>query len=108
MDHTTIWIVIAAIGIGTFALRLSFIQLAGRFALPAHFNRALRFVPAAVLSAIILPAMMRGAEGGLDITIDNPRLIAGFIAALVAWQSRSVLATLACGMGTLWLLQAVL
>lgn len=108
MDYATIWIVIVAIGIGTFALRLSFIQLAGRFALPARAARALRFIPAAVLSAIILPAVLRGAERDLDIAVDNPRLIASIVAALIAWRTKSVSATLVAGMATLWLLQSLM
>jgi len=108
MDTTTLWLTIAAIGIGTFALRFSFIGLSGRLALPASLTHALRFVPAAVLSAIILPAALRVPEGGLDIALDNPRLIACVLAAGVAWATKSVLATLAVGMGALRLLQMFL
>lgn len=108
MTMTTLWLTIAAIGIGTFVLRFSFIGLSGRLALPDAVTRALRFVPAAVLSAIILPAALRMPAGGLDVSLDNPRLIACLIAAVTAWMTRSVLATLAIGMGTLWLLQALL
>lgn len=108
MDKQTIWLAIIAIGIGTFLLRASFIELGGRFTLPAPVTRALRFLPAAVLSAIILPAILRGAEGGLYFGIGNPRLIAGIVAALVAWKTKSVLMTLAAGMGTLWAMQALI
>lgn len=108
MDTQAIWLAIIAIGIGTFVLRASFIELGSRFALPAPIARALRFLPAAVLSAIILPAILRGTEGGLYFGIGNPRLIAGAVAALVAWKTKSVLATLAAGMGTLWTMQALL
>lgn len=108
MDKQTVWLAIVAIGIGTFLLRASFIELGGRFALPAPITRALRFLPAAVLSAIILPAILRGAEGSLYFGIDNPRLIAGIVAALIAWKTKSVLATLAAGMGTLWAIQALI
>jgi branched-subunit amino acid transport protein len=108
MDKQTVWLAIIVIGIGTFVLRASFIELGGRFALPAPVTRALRFLPAAVLSAIILPAILRGTEGGLYFGIGNPRLIAGIAAAFVAWKTKSVLATLATGMGTLWIMQALL
>jgi branched-subunit amino acid transport protein len=108
MDKQTIWLAIIVIGIGTFALRASFIELGGRFALPAPVSRALRFLPAAVLSAIILPAILRGEAGGLYFGLDNPRLIAGIAAALIAWKTKSVLATLAAGMGVLWATQALI
>lgn len=108
MDKQTIWFAIILIGLGTFALRASFIEIGGRFALPAPVTRALRFLPAAVLSAIVVPAVLRGEAGTLYFGIDNPRLIAGIAAALVAWKTKSVLATLAAGMGTLWAMQALL
>lgn len=101
MSPTTTWIVIIALGLGTFAIRLSFIQLAGWFSLPPETSRALRFVPAAVLSALILPAVLR-TPAGLDVSLDNPRLIAAISAVLVAWWTKSVLATLAIGMVVLW------
>jgi branched-subunit amino acid transport protein len=34
-------------------------------------------------------------------------LLAGLVAALIAWRTRSVLFTLAGGMATLWALQAI-
>lgn len=105
MDETTIWLCILAIGAGTFALRFSFIELAGRIALPESMTRALRFLPPAVLSAIIVPAVLRTGPGtDFSFGIDNPRLAAAVVAALVAWLTRSVVATLAAGMGTLWVL----
>ncbi|MDO9126120.1 MAG: AzlD domain-containing protein [Parvibaculum sp.] len=108
MDAQTVWLAIVAIGIGTFALRACFIELGGRFTLPAPVTQALRFLPAAVLSAIIVPAVLRGEAGSLYFGIDNPRLIASVVAPLIAWKTKSVLATLAGGMGTLWILQAAL
>jgi len=83
-SYTFIWLSILAIGAGTFLLRFTFLQLAGRIALPHAVTRALRFLPAAVLSAIILPAILRTAPGTLYFGLDNPRLIAGAVAALVA------------------------
>ncbi|MEP0708378.1 MAG: AzlD domain-containing protein [Parvibaculum sp.] len=105
MDAATIWLCIFAIGAGTFALRFSFIELAGRMALPESMTRALRFLPPAVLSAIIVPAVLRhGPASDLYFGIDNPRVAAAAAAALVAWLTKSVVATLAAGMATLWLI----
>ncbi|WP_293209726.1 AzlD domain-containing protein [Parvibaculum sp.] len=107
MSQETIWLSLLALGLGTFLLRLSFVELAGRFVIPAGLTKALRFLPAAVLSAIILPAILRVEPGALYFGLDNPRLAAGVLAALVAWTTKSVLATLAIGMSTLWLTQAL-
>lgn len=101
-----LWLLIVLIGLGTFALRLSFIHLWGRVQLPEIVHRALRFIPAAVLAALVVPAIVR-PEGALDLSLHNLRLIAGLLAAVVALFTRNVLLTLAAGMGTLWLLQAL-
>ncbi len=94
-------------GLVTFLTRLSFIALLGRVKLPLVFLRALRFVPPAVLSAIIFPEVfVRG--GAVDLHPRNARLLAGVVAALVAWRTRSVLLTIAVGMAALWAVQALL
>jgi branched-subunit amino acid transport protein len=108
MDNLMLWLAIALIGLGTFSLRFAFLPLAGRVALPARLTRALRFVPAAILSAIIVPALCVGPSGALHIGIDNPKLIAGIVAALIAWSTRNMLATILLGMVALWTLAAVL
>lgn len=105
MDQLSIWIVIMLSGIVTLALRLSFIELAGRLTLPDSFTRALRFVPAAVLAAIIMPALMAAPGGGLDLSLFNPKLIAGAIAAFVTWRTGSMLITIFVGLPLLWALQ---
>ena len=96
-----------AMGLVTFALRISFIALAGRLELPPLIKRALRFVPAAVLSAIVVPALVF-REGSLDLTLGNEKLLAGALAALVAWYTKSIIWTIIAGMVALWTFQAVL
>ena len=41
----------------------------------------------------------------LDLSLGNPRPVAGILAILVAVRTRSVLAAIVSGMGALWLLQ---
>jgi branched-subunit amino acid transport protein len=49
----------------------------------------------------VVPALLR-PHGELDLF--SPRLLAGVVAALVAWRTRNVAATLVVGMGLLMLL----
>lgn len=100
----TVWLLIAAIGALTYALRFSLIWLFGGLALPTLLRRALRFVPAAVLAALVVPAFVY-APGTAEVALDNPRLWAGALAVLVAWRTRSVLGTLLAGMGALYALR---
>ena len=94
-------------GLATFAIRLSFIALLGRVETPPLLARALRLVPTAVLSAIIFPELLV-RDGAVVLGPENPRLLAGLVAAAVAWRTRSVLATIAAGMAALWVIQALL
>lgn len=103
----TLWLTLIAGGLLTYAIRLSFIVVLGNMNVPDSIRRALRFVPAAVLSAIILPEMVRPG-GELNLSPLNPRLLAGLIAGLVAWRTKNILLTIAVGMGALWLIQAFL
>jgi branched-subunit amino acid transport protein len=91
-------------GLLTFAMRFSFIYLLGRAALPETLRRMLRFVPAAVLSALIAPELLLHA-GKLDLSLGNTRLIAGLLAVLVAWWTKNTLITILVGMALLVALQ---
>jgi branched-subunit amino acid transport protein len=102
-----IWLVMVLAGLATFGTRLSFIYLLERMRVPDWFQRALRFVPAAVLSAIILPELVTG-NSGLDLSWHNPQLLSGILAILVAWRTKNVILTIVAGMAALLVLQALL
>ena len=106
MSTPALWLTIAGAGAVTFALRLSFIALLGRTETPLFLGRALRFVPAAVLTAVVIPLLFY-ENGALEVSLGNARLLAGLVAALIAWRSKSILFTLCAGMATLWMLQTI-
>ena len=106
MSTIAIWLAIVGAGAVTFALRLSFIALLGRIEIPRFLGRALRFVPAAVLTAVLIPLLLYD-YGALEVSLGNERLVAGLVAALIAWRTRSVLFTLGGGMAALWTLQFI-
>jgi branched-subunit amino acid transport protein len=98
------WLTLVICGIGTYAIRLSFIALFGRMQMPDLLQRALRLVPPAVLSAIVFPELLM-KSGQLDLSFSNTRLIAGLVAILIAWRTHNTLLTIVIGMALLWLLQ---
>ncbi|WP_101294307.1 AzlD domain-containing protein [Halegenticoccus soli] len=103
-----VWAVIVAIGVVTYAIRFSFIALFGRTdAVPPRVGRALRFVPPAVLAALVFPALI-DAQPTVTGTLADDRLIAGTLAAVVAWRTENVLATIGAGMVALWTLRFLL
>jgi len=106
MSATSIWLLFLAIGLGTFTLRFLFIYLFGKIEMPDWLRRALRFVPAAALAALVFPALTHPA-GQMNLSLQNFRLLAGFGGALVAWKTRNVLLTILVGMMLLWILEAL-
>ncbi|BAN47939.1 AzlD domain-containing protein [Metapseudomonas resinovorans] len=101
MSDLTLWGLFLAAGLGTFAMRLSFVELYGRLRIPALLKQALLYVPASVLAALVLPAVIF-PSGQHDIALDNPQIPAAIVAALLAWLTRNAALTLAAGMLTLW------
>jgi branched-subunit amino acid transport protein len=99
-------LVFVAGGLMTFAMRFSFIYLMGRVVLPEYARRLLRFVPAAVLAAIIAPGVLLHS-GRLDLSLGNSYLLAGTVAVIAALWIRNTLITILIGMGVLVLLRLI-
>lgn len=97
------WAAIMLAGAGTYAMRASFLAFAHRMAtVPPMLARALRQIPPAALAAIVAPALLR-PEGQLDLL--QPTLLAGLVAAGVAWRTRNVGITVVVGIALLAALQ---
>ncbi|MBK5104593.1 MAG: AzlD domain-containing protein, partial [Burkholderiales bacterium] len=79
---TTFLLLILGLALTSFIPRASFILLFARWPAPALLRRALRYVPAAVFSAILVPGFVLTA-GSIHIALDNPRLLAGILAGIV-------------------------
>jgi branched-subunit amino acid transport protein len=101
-----VWLIFLLGGLLTFGMRYSFIYLLGRFELPDTVRRALRFVPPAVLSAIVLPELLI-RSGQMDVSLTNFRLLAGVVAILVAWRTKNTLLTILAGMLALLILEFI-
>lgn len=104
MSDVQLWLVLLGMGVITFLLRLSLLGLSERWRLPPLLEHALRFVPPAVLSALVTPALFY-RQGMLDLSLGNDRLLAGALAAFIAWRTKNILLTIASGMAALWLLR---
>lgn len=87
----TLWLTLIGMALVTFALRAAFLVLPPGLELPALFRRALRYVPAAVLTAIWAP----------EVLVKNEQLPAGAVAIAVAWRWRMTFATILAGLAAL-------
>jgi branched-subunit amino acid transport protein len=104
---TKIWWIMAGLGLGTFLIRFSFIALYGKIQFPPLVEKSLKFIPAAVLFSLISPQFLM-VNSYPNLTLANPRLIAGTAAAFVSWRTKNVALTIICGMAVLYLMQMIL
>lgn len=102
----TFWLVIIVLAVGTWAMRSLPIMLHGHVPVPPWAERLLRYVPVAALTAIAVPASLYKANGVYHL--EPPRILAAAAAMLVAVRTKNVVATLAVGMGVLWVAQLAL
>jgi branched-subunit amino acid transport protein len=102
-DWVTLVTILGA-GLVTLASRASFIALPAQAEPPLWFRRALKYVGAAVLPALILPDVLFRELASGDV-VNVYRIIAAIIALLVAWRTSNIFATLGAGMAVLWMLK---
>jgi branched-subunit amino acid transport protein len=101
MSHPNIVATVVLMGTATFLIRYLPMALLERFELPPLLKQGLRFVPAATLAGLVLPAMLI-QDNQLDLL--HPKFFAGLIAAVVGVRYKNVLLTLVVGMVALWVL----
>jgi branched-subunit amino acid transport protein len=97
--------VVAIVGALNYVSRLSFIALFAQRQVPPLLVRAFRYVPAAMLTALVLPMVV--AAPGEPALAAMPKIVAALAAGVVAFFTHSTMKTLGVGMLSLWLLQAL-
>ena len=93
-------VIFAGMALVTYFTRYAMIAALGR-EVPLLLRRWLRYVPPAVLAALVVPAAL-APQGNLEIGL---RAWAVVVGAIVAWRTRSVLWTILGGLATFWLLR---
>lgn len=95
-----IWVIIVAMGIGTFLLRFSFLGMIGNRKIPDWVLRHLRYTPVAVLPALVAPMVVwPAATGG---AFDLPRVMAATATLVLGYVTKNVLVAIGAGAGTLY------
>ncbi|MFW5735277.1 MAG: AzlD domain-containing protein [Oceanidesulfovibrio sp.] len=98
------WGVVLILALGTLLMRFSFFALF-RGTVSQRFMAMLRPIPAAVLAALVVPAILApgGELSAIGEAWGNGKVVAGFAAAVVAWRTRHMFLTIAAGLIVLWL-----
>lgn len=107
------WAIVMTIAVGNFLLRSVFVFAMERIPLTDNLKLVLKYIPAAVITALIAPAFVL-YQGSADFSALTPllswldgkeRLLAGIAALAIALWKRSMILIILVGMGALWLLQ---
>lgn len=102
IPQAQLWTVIAALAVGSFALRFLFIGLVGNRVLPEWLMRHLRYTAVAMLPALVTPLVVWPSV--TDGALDPPRLIAAIATLVVGYLTRNVVLAILAGAGTLYAL----
>ncbi|MDB5909291.1 MAG: branched-chain amino acid transporter [Massilia sp.] len=98
MSDWEIWAVIIVLMIATAASRSAFWMIGHHVTIPKRVQEVLRYAPACALAAIIAPDLLLGAQGQVQLTVSNPKLLAGVAAVLFYVVRRNMLLTIVFGM----------
>jgi branched-subunit amino acid transport protein len=94
------WLILGMMVV-TFGARYPVLAILSQTPLPKGIFRALNYVPPAVLTAIIVPAILL-PDGEISFSLNNAPLFAGIISMIIAWRSKNLLLTIVLGMGAFW------
>ena len=92
----------------TFGVRYPVLAFISRINLPPLIQRALTYVPPAVLAAIIAPEVLMPDNGGLNLSLTSPHLLAAIAAVIVSLRTKNLLWTILVGMGVFLGLRAIM
>jgi branched-subunit amino acid transport protein len=100
-ESTTIWVIIVAMGLGSFGLRFLFLGVIGDRQLPEWVLRHLRYTAVAVLPGLVAPLVLWPAA--TEGQPDPARLAAAAVTLGVGYVTKNVLAAIFGGAATLFL-----
>ncbi|MDX2440716.1 MAG: AzlD domain-containing protein [Desulfobacterales bacterium] len=92
----------------TFSIRYGLLPLSGRIRFSPSVQRALSYVPPAVLTAIIVPMALIPDGQTLQVSIANPYLVGTVFTVLIGWFSKNLMVTIVGGMAVFGMCQWVL
>lgn len=91
-------LLIAGMTAVTFLIRYSFFALGEHLRFPPLVRRALRYVPVAVLTAIVAPMVLLPDGSHWQLTWRNPWLLGALASGLIAWFYNHLLAAISGGL----------
>ena len=96
MDHQTVLLTILGMALVTYLPRVLPILFLSSRTLPGWLGVWLRYVPAAVLAAMVMPTLVIH-QGEIHIGPDNIYLLAAAPTLVIAWRTKSLWGAVATG-----------
>lgn len=95
----------------TFMVRYAAYAISERLEFPQQLVRFLRYVPPAILTAIVVPAVLIPTGTSVDLSYTNARLVGAVVTLCFGWFSQNLLLTIVLGMssflGWQWILSTL-
>lgn len=107
MSDWYVWAAIVLMTLSTLITRSGFFLFGHAVKLPPRLKHALSYAPAAAMAAIVIPDLV-AAEGMVNISLANPKLLAGIGGAIFFLATRHLLGTIVAGMALFTILRLVL
>lgn len=101
----TAWLVIAAVAVGTYGLRVSMFMILGRWNLPAWTEQPMTLIGPAAVAALVASLVLT-SKGA--VTLPAPPVVIALVAGFVATRrSGNVMHAFAAGLPAFWLVTAL-
>ena len=95
------WALILYCGLITYLTRFSMIALIKKEMFNERIREVLSYVPSAVFPAIIFPGVFLN-DFGYFVELNDPKIFGAFIALIVGYFSKNVIATIVSGLLSYW------
>jgi len=100
----TMFLIILGMAVATYLTRVTLLVFGKRVNFPPLFLRSLRYIPIAMLSAIIFPAVL-APQGAIYISAKNPYLLAALATVVAVRLTKNSVVGIVVGMGLILLLR---
>lgn len=102
------FLLIAGMAIITFSIRYVVLAASSKITLSPKLTQLLQYIPPAVLTAIVVPAVLIPEGNELLLTVENPRLIGAIAAVLISYWTNNLLLAIGIGMLTFFVANVLL
>ncbi|NLK68828.1 MAG: AzlD domain-containing protein [Clostridiaceae bacterium] len=100
-------LIILGMSIVTYIPRALPIIVLSKFKLPDWFLRWLKYIPVAILSALLVPEVVI-FEDSVNFSLDNKNLLAAIPSLLVAYKTKNLFVTVSVGIMSMLILNLLL